>query len=87
LKALLDRRVARWNELAGPAGLRYPRYDGGFFTTVLAKAGSDVQAMASQLRELGIFVVPQGPGLRVALCSVAERDVGRLVDGLVKVMT
>lgn len=83
LKALLDRRVTRWNELAGPAGgapaLRYPRYDGGFFTTVFCE---DAPAAAAALRAEGIFVVPQAGALRVALCSVAEADVPRLVSGL-----
>lgn len=79
LRLLLDRRVARWNELAGPAGLRYPRYDGGFFTTVFCDDAHDV---AAALRRDGIFVVPQTGALRVALCSVAERDVERLVRGL-----
>jgi aromatic-amino-acid transaminase len=79
LKALLDRRVARWNELAPAAGLRYPRYDGGFFTTVFCE---DAPAAAGRLKEEGIFVVPQPGALRVALCSVAERDIPRLVEGM-----
>jgi len=80
-KALLDRRVARWNELAGPAGLLFPRYDGGFFTTVFC---ADAPRSASRLREEGIFVVPVQGALRVGLCSVAERDIARLVDGLAR---
>lgn len=79
LKALLDRRVARWNELASAAGLRYPRYDGGFFTTVFC---DDAPAVAARLKGKGLFVVPQVGALRVALCSVAERDIPRLVDGI-----
>jgi aromatic-amino-acid transaminase len=81
LKALLDRRVARWNDLAGPAGLRYPRYDGGFFTTVFC---DDVVTAAKRLQAEGVFTVPlAGAGvLRVALCSVPERDVPRLVDAI-----
>jgi aromatic-amino-acid transaminase len=79
LKALLDRRVAKWNELAGQAGLRYPRYDGGFFTTVFC---DDAPAAALRLKAEGVFVVPQAGALRVALCSVAERDIGRLVDAI-----
>jgi aromatic-amino-acid transaminase len=79
LKALLDRRVARWNQLAGPAGLRYPRYDGGFFTTVFC---DDVPAAHARLKAEGVFAVPLPGALRVALCSVAERDVPRLVDAL-----
>ncbi len=81
LKATLDRRVARWNELAGPAGLRYPRYDGGFFTTVFCE---DAPAIALRLKEDGLFVVPQAGALRVALASVAERDVPRLVEGIAR---
>lgn len=81
LKSILDRRVARWNELAGPAGVRYPRYDGGFFTTVFC---ADVAAAAQRLKDDGIFVVPQAGALRVALCSVAERDIPRLVEGIAK---
>ena len=41
------------------------------------------------MRAKGVYVVPQlakkgavGGALRVALCSVAERDVARLVDAL-----
>jgi aromatic-amino-acid transaminase len=81
LKALLDRRVERWNQLAGPAGLRYPRYDGGFFTTVFC---ADVPGTAARLRAEGVFVVPLRGGLRVALSSVAERDVPRLVDSIAR---
>ena len=82
LKALLDRRVGRWNQLAGPAGLRYPRYDGGFFSTVFC---ADGPRTALRLKDEGIFVVPQGAGaIRVALCSVAERDIPRLVAGIAR---
>lgn len=81
LKALLDRRVARWNELAAPAGLRYPRYDGGFFTTVFHE---DAAAAALRLKAEGVFVVPLAGALRVALCSVAERDIPRLVDAIAR---
>ena len=84
LKGLLDRRVARWNQLAGPAGLRYPRYDGGFFTTVFCE---DVPAASARLKALGVFVVPLPGALRVALCSVAERDVPRLVSALAEAVT
>lgn len=83
LKGLLDRRVARWNDLAGEAGLRYPRYDGGFFTTVFC---ADASAAALELKKAGVFVVPQPGALRVALCSVAERDVPRLVESIARVV-
>ncbi|MGK4008784.1 aminotransferase class I/II-fold pyridoxal phosphate-dependent enzyme [Sorangium sp. So ce1036] len=82
LKALLDRRVALWNELASARKLRYPRYDGGFFITVFC---DDAQAAASRLKQEGVFVVPIAAGaLRVALCAVAERDIPRLVDAIAR---
>jgi aromatic-amino-acid transaminase len=81
LKALIDGRVALWNELAGREELRYPRFDGGFFTTVLC---DDPAGTAARLREDGLFVVPLQGGIRVALCSVAERDLPRLVEGIAR---
>jgi aromatic-amino-acid transaminase len=83
---LLASRVARFNELASAAGLRYPRYDGGFFTTVFTR---EAFGAAEKLKAAGIFVVPQsGPdgALRIALCSVAEKDIPRLVEGIAKVL-
>ncbi len=84
LKGLLKARVDAFNRLARPRGLDYPRYDGGFFVTVFHERPL---AKAAAMREEGVFVVPQARGqgsgaLRVALCSVAERDVRRLVDAL-----
>lgn len=76
-KQLLQNRVAVWNELAPGKGLRYPRYEGGFFVTVFA---DDAPARALRMKEKGVFVVPSKTSLRVALCSVAARDVPRLVD-------
>ncbi len=81
LKALLDRRVAAWNQHARAAGLVFPRYDGGFFTTVLCDGAFDA---AAALKQDGVFVVPQAGALRVALCSVAERDIPRLVTAIAK---
>ncbi len=34
------------------------------------------------MKEKGVFVVPQKGALRVALCSVPEKDVERLVSAL-----
>lgn len=79
LKALLDARVAAFNALAPKHGLSYPRYEGGFFVTVFA---DDAHERAARMKEKGVFVVPQKGALRVALCSVAEKDVPRLVEAL-----
>jgi aromatic-amino-acid transaminase len=84
LQALLRSRVDAFNGLARDRGLPYPRYEGGFFVTVFHDAPRE---KAEAMRRAGVFVVPQvskrgGRALRVALCSVAERDVPRLVDAL-----
>lgn len=81
LMRLLGRRIALWNEEAGRAGLRYPRLRGGFFSTVLCDRAPEV---AARLRADGIFVVPLSGGLRVALCSVAERDIPALAAGIAR---
>jgi aromatic-amino-acid transaminase len=78
-KAMLQGRVAAFNEAAPSRGLKYPRYDGGFFVTVFH---DDAFAKALAMKDQGVFVVPQTGALRVALCSVAARDVGRLVGAL-----
>jgi aromatic-amino-acid transaminase len=84
-KALLRARVDAFNTRAHTRGLRYPRYEGGFFVTVFH---DQPREKAEAMRAQGVYVVPQaarqggGGALRVALCSVAERDVARLVDAL-----
>jgi aromatic-amino-acid transaminase len=85
LKAVLSARVDAFNELARAKGLRYPRYEGGFFVTVFVDSPRE---QAAAMKEKGVFVVPQAAGsgkggvLRVALCAVAKSDVPRLVDAL-----
>jgi len=83
-KALLGARVDAFNRHARERGLRFPRYEGGFFVTVFDDRPRE---KAEAMRARGVYVVPQlrkggGGALRVALCSVAERDVARLVDAL-----
>ena len=78
LKALLGARVDAFNAVA-KGRLHYPRYEGGFFVTVFV---DDAKERAARMKERGVFVVPQKGALRVALCSVAARDVERLVDAL-----
>jgi aromatic-amino-acid transaminase len=83
VRALLDERVSRWNAVARSLGLVYPRYDGGFFVTVTSK---DPPRHAAALREQDCFVVPVAGALRVALCSVAARDVERLARAMAEVL-
>jgi aromatic-amino-acid transaminase len=83
LKDALSARVDAFNSLARARGLRYPRYDGGFFVTVFDDRPRET---ADAMKQAGVFVVPQaaagGGVLRVALCAIALRDVPRLVDAL-----
>jgi aromatic-amino-acid transaminase len=79
LQELLARRVAAFNALAKLKGLKYPRYEGGFFVSVFH---DDALAKAAAMKDKGVFVVPSKGALRVALCSVAEKDIARLVEAL-----
>jgi len=80
LCALLARRVELFTRLARAAGLQHPRYEGGFFVTVFVR---DAERAAAAMRERGVFVVPLGGALRVALCTTPERTIPRLVEALV----
>jgi len=79
LTTLLDARVQAFNRAAAGTSLRYPRYDGGFFVTVFVP---EAARAAEDLKSRGVFVVPQPGAVRVALCSVAEADIPRLVHEL-----
>ncbi|MBM4358303.1 MAG: aminotransferase class I/II-fold pyridoxal phosphate-dependent enzyme [Deltaproteobacteria bacterium] len=79
LVRLLARRVDFWNERASAAGLRYPRYAGGFFTTVFS---ADPKRTSKALSDLGVFLVPTAGAVRVAMCAVNEQQIARIVDAL-----
>lgn len=72
-------RADAFNKFAQHKGLRYPRYEGGFFVTVF---DDSAEAKAKAMRDQDVYVVPAKGALRVALCSVAERDIERLVSAL-----
>jgi len=76
---LLDERVTVFSELAGRAGLTYPRYEGGFFVAVFTPDG---EAMAAAMREARVYVVPMEGAVRVALCATPVAHIPRLVDAL-----
>ncbi|HTF87514.1 MAG TPA: aminotransferase class I/II-fold pyridoxal phosphate-dependent enzyme [Planctomycetota bacterium] len=76
---LLGARVQAFNAAARASGLKYPRYEGGFFVTVFSK---DPQAEAKHMRENGVYVVPIAGALRVALCSTPVSAVPELVRAL-----
>ena len=79
LVRLLTERVEAWNVAARKAGLVYPRYDGGFFTTVFTP---DADAAALRMRGVGVYVVPIEGALRVGLCSVPKADIARVVEAV-----
>lgn len=81
--ALLARRVDTFNGAARAAGLRHPRYDGGFFSTVLT---ADAPAAAERLRAAGVYVVPIRGALRLGLCAIATADVARTVAAVGKAL-
>jgi aromatic-amino-acid transaminase len=79
LRALLAQRVDAFNRLASEAGLRYPRYEGGFFVAVFTK---DAARCAARMREDGVYVVPLKGAVRVALCATPVDALPRLVRAL-----
>jgi aromatic-amino-acid transaminase len=83
LKGVLLSRVHAFNRQAAGRGLKYPRYDGGFFVTIFAAKAHE---HAAAMRARGVYVVPMsgddGGVLRVALCATPERHVAALVDAL-----
>lgn len=81
LTALLGARVDAFNAAAHGAGLRFPRYDGGFFVTVFGGAPAQI---AARMREDGVFVVPVDGGVRVGICSTRAADVPRLVASMAR---
>jgi aromatic-amino-acid transaminase len=80
---MLARRVSCWNELAGAKNIPYPRYQGGFFTTVFCK---DSKSVAAALREKRVYLVPMPGVLRVAMCAVSEPHIERVVAGLAETL-
>lgn len=79
LIALLQERIDAFNDAAGAAGLKTPRYDSGFFVAVFTK---NAEVTARRMRELGVYVTPIPGAVRVALCSTPVASVPRLVDAL-----
>ena len=77
LVELLDGRVVRFNELAAKHGLRYPRYEGGFFVSVFS---DDPEGCAAHMRDAGVFVVPLQGAVRIGLCATPRAKVERLVE-------
>ncbi len=80
LIAVLGQRARVFVEGAAAAGIRHPRYEGGFFVSVPTPDG---QRTAARMRERGVYVVPINGAVRVGLCSSPTPDVPRLVEALV----
>lgn len=76
LRDLLGRRVVAFNTAARGSKLRYPRYEGGFFVTLFHDKPADV---AGRMKEQGVYAVPFPGGVRIALCSVPEKDISKVV--------
>jgi aromatic-amino-acid transaminase len=76
---LLDSRVSAFNEHALGRGLKYPRYEGGFFVSVFT---DDPFGVVERAKADGVFLVPLQGAVRVALCATPVAQVERLVDSL-----
>lgn len=76
---LLGARVEVFNRLAREAGLRFPRYEGGFFVSVFTP---DAGLTCRFAQERGVYLVPLDGAVRVAICATSEADLPRLVATL-----
>ena len=80
VRELLLDRVKEFNLHATKAGLRYPRYEGGFFVTTFPTESATEKA--KRMRDKGVYVVPTQGALRVGICAAKKADIARLVDAL-----
>ncbi len=83
LVALLGERVRVFNQEAQRARLAYPRYAGGFFTTVFTEGE---KARAARMRQEGVYVVPIPGALRLGLCAVPAKAIPRAVASLARAL-
>ena len=67
--SVLAKRGAAFNAAAAKAGLKTCPFDSGFFITVPCDNAEEV---GKELQAQGIFVVPIGKGLRVAISAISE---------------
>ena len=79
LRLLLRERVDAFNDLAGEAGLAYPRYEGGFFVAVFTP---DAAITCEHMKKEGVFVVPLIGAVRIALCATPLPRIQRLIESL-----
>ena len=73
LKVLLGARVTAFNHAAKARGLKYPRYEGGFFVTVFT---DDAHERALRMKEQGVFVVP-AKGRSASPCARSPKRTSR----------
>ncbi|MDA1194686.1 MAG: aminotransferase class I/II-fold pyridoxal phosphate-dependent enzyme [Planctomycetota bacterium] len=83
LVRLLNGRVTAFNTAARAAGLKYPRYAGGFFTTVFAE---DAKAAAARMRADGVYVVPIPGALRIGICALPTSGIERTVEAVARAL-
>ena len=84
--AMLAERGAAFVEGAKESGIRICPYGSGFFITVFCE---NAEVVCQELQKEGIFTVPFGKGIRVAICAItaeASRKVAlRMADAIRKV--
>lgn len=81
LIGLMGGRVEAFNAEAARVGLRYPRYEAGFFVTVFTQ---DPPRTAAACADDGVFVVPVKGAVRVGLCATPIDTIPRLVASLAR---
>lgn len=71
----LAKRAAVFTEEAKEVGLKICPYDSGFFIYVPTADFEHAEKLAEKVREKDIFTVPLGPGVRIAICAIDEKQI------------
>ncbi|MCP5022667.1 MAG: aminotransferase class I/II-fold pyridoxal phosphate-dependent enzyme [bacterium] len=74
---MLGERVEIFNREASKAGLRYPRYEGGFFVIVFT---ADPTETVRRCNAEGLYLVPIKGAVRIALCATPKNVVKPMVE-------
>lgn len=72
LASILKERATLFLEEARVLGLKLCPYQSGFFVTVDLESQEKALKVADQLAKKEVFVVPQGNGIRLAICAISK---------------
>ena len=84
LATMLNERATCFLAEAKEVGLVLCPYQSGFFVTIPLETHEDAIKVASNLESKDIFVVPQGRGIRIAICAIPKKKLKGLASACQK---